>query len=670
MTSALLQLVVRSAESQTPDAELLTRFTQNRDEAAFKELVRRHGSLVWSVCRQLLPHHVDAEDSFQAVFLALMRSASRIRQGQALAGWLHGVAVRVCTKVKRSAIRRKQREERVAVPEASRPVPDTAWATLMATVHEEIQQLPDLERTAFVLCELEGVRQLDAAVQLGWPLGTLSGRLCKARQKLLEQLTRRGIAPVVLTLGGLATTTGHVPAAVLTRVLAFPTAKAAGVSSTVATLARGLSEGVTMQTKVLGAALVMAASLGITGGAMVLSNAGAQAPDVIKEVKELAGGSGDAAQIQSQSQTQGSGGLQSQSSSGGGATQVQTASGPDGWTGMWMGPVNQPQTWDYRYAMKPKTVPEFVHLVTTFGKQGWELAAITDYQDVTAKSIGKPNLVGNDVPDATAVVVFKRPQGGQAIMGGRMGGGMTAPGLPGMPSGGGEMAPLGQGNSGRIAGREGGRVGPPADTLGTLSVGEQEWRMLQQHTGDSGNTLDLSKIRPEVRATAKATAERAGVRPLPESGTITKAQYLEFHSRYRKAVSGMGGSGMTVPDPSTAGGGRGVRGGGGAAAGGGDYGSGGGAAAGGGGYGSSGGFGPPSAATTPVKPSKITTVVALQHAKASEIAPVLQQVFESTGDVAITVDPRTNQLIIIADEKSFNTLEAILQRLDVPLPKK
>jgi DNA-directed RNA polymerase specialized sigma24 family protein len=79
----------------TGDGQLLARFAADRDEAAFAELVQRHGPMVLRVCRRFLPDAGAAEDAFQATFLVLVKKAGSIGRGERLAGWLYGVAGRV-----------------------------------------------------------------------------------------------------------------------------------------------------------------------------------------------------------------------------------------------------------------------------------------------------------------------------------------------------------------------------------------------------------------------------------------------------------------------------------------------------------------------------------------------------------------------------------------------
>src|SRR5262249_42993160 len=106
----LATFVNRLGSAAAPDAEvsdcdLLDRYARRRDEAAFAALVRRHGRLVWNVCRCVLPSHHDAEDAFQAAFLALAKKAGTLPADLGLAGWLHGTAYRSALELKRKAAR-------------------------------------------------------------------------------------------------------------------------------------------------------------------------------------------------------------------------------------------------------------------------------------------------------------------------------------------------------------------------------------------------------------------------------------------------------------------------------------------------------------------------------------------------------------------------------------
>src|SRR5262245_31254249 len=297
MRRSFLDSVLRGAEALAardpvgtlPDPDLLRRFAATRDASAFAVLVRRHGPLVWGVCRNLLPADADAEDAFQATFLALVRSADGIRRTEALGGWLHGVAYRVALKARRAAARRKQREVVAAVPEPNSPVPDAAWDELQAAVHQELCRLPDKLRLPFVLCGLQGRSQKEAAEVLGWKVGTVSGRLSEARRRLLDRLARRGVpvgvAVGAAVLGGVAGN-ASVPHALTAKVLSAA-GKPDAVSPSILSLAQGVTPVYLTRTNLLAAGVVLAGLLTTGIGTGVLSTAGAQGPPSDKSAAEL-----------------------------------------------------------------------------------------------------------------------------------------------------------------------------------------------------------------------------------------------------------------------------------------------------------------------------------------------------------------------------------------------
>ncbi|MFO0950534.1 MAG: sigma-70 family RNA polymerase sigma factor [Isosphaeraceae bacterium] len=220
------------------DATLLERFARSGDAAAFAALVDRHGPAVLSACRAVLGHHgPDVEDAFQATFLVLARKAGSLRNAGSLGGWLHRVARRVALQALADAARRRERERRAAVPECQ-PGPEserTHWDDALPLLHEEIDRLPEKYRAPVVLCELESLTRDQAATRLGWPAGTVAGRLARGRDILRDRLVRRGVAPAALASALLAAR--EAGAAVPELWAASATAAAVGAASLSGTLA-------------------------------------------------------------------------------------------------------------------------------------------------------------------------------------------------------------------------------------------------------------------------------------------------------------------------------------------------------------------------------------------------------------------------------------------------
>ena len=222
------------------DGALLEHFASGGDaaEPAFATLVERHGPMVLRVCRNLLADLHLAEDAFQVTFLLLARRAGSIYNPDALAGWLHRVARRVAlgarVKTNRGNGREQLQADDVAVTDDSPVERDE----LRAIVHQEIDRLDNTQRLPVLLCALEGLSHEEAALRLGWPVGTVKSRLVRGRRRLEARLSRRGIAPAIV----LAAASGTEASAAVPLALAVATTRiaVAGAEVTNASLGSGV----------------------------------------------------------------------------------------------------------------------------------------------------------------------------------------------------------------------------------------------------------------------------------------------------------------------------------------------------------------------------------------------------------------------------------------------
>jgi RNA polymerase sigma factor (sigma-70 family) len=216
---------------EAPDGQLLESFVNCREESALEALVRRHGPMVWNVCRRVIHNHQDAEDAFQATFLVFVRKAASILPREMVGNWLYGVAHQTALKAQATTAKRRTREKQVMEMPEPAMTENECSNDLRPVLDQELSRLPDKYRVVIVLCDLEGKTRTQAAQQLGWPEGTVAGRLARARTTLAKRLAQRGI---VFSAGTLAAVLSQqaasacLPSAVMTTTIKTAALVAAG----------------------------------------------------------------------------------------------------------------------------------------------------------------------------------------------------------------------------------------------------------------------------------------------------------------------------------------------------------------------------------------------------------------------------------------------------------
>lgn len=189
-----LRQVVGPKGGILPDAELLRRFVELGDQAAFEALVWRHGPMILSVCRRILHHEQDAEDAFQATFLVLARMARSVRKKASIAAWLYRIAKRTSQRTgKQNASRQRTLGALAGAGSSGAVSSDVERLELQRLLDEEIRRLPGEYRETASLRYLEGHSTDETARLMGCPPGTVLSRLAWARERLRSRLAQRGL---------------------------------------------------------------------------------------------------------------------------------------------------------------------------------------------------------------------------------------------------------------------------------------------------------------------------------------------------------------------------------------------------------------------------------------------------------------------------------------------
>lgn len=197
------------AAATPTDAELLCRYADERSEAAFAELVRRHLDAVHSAAlRQVGGNSAAAADIAQAVFTELARQAHRLARHPALVGWLYTTTHRLAVRQIRNESRRQRRErEAHAMQEAHRfPDSEADWSRLAPVLDEAMHELAEADRLVLLLRHFEQRPFADVGARLGLSENAARMRVDRALDRLRGRLAKRGITStglaLALALGG------------------------------------------------------------------------------------------------------------------------------------------------------------------------------------------------------------------------------------------------------------------------------------------------------------------------------------------------------------------------------------------------------------------------------------------------------------------------------------
>jgi RNA polymerase sigma-70 factor (ECF subfamily) len=167
------------------------------DLAAFNELVVEYEPQVYNLCYRILGGSQAAEDATQEAFVSAWRNIASLR-GEAFRPWLLRIAANQC----RDELRRRGRRPSSSLDSALEAgVPEPAAADLspeMTALNAELSrslqsalaELPEEQRTAVVLCDVDGLDYAEIAVVMQSSLGTVKSRISRARLKLREIMQR------------------------------------------------------------------------------------------------------------------------------------------------------------------------------------------------------------------------------------------------------------------------------------------------------------------------------------------------------------------------------------------------------------------------------------------------------------------------------------------------
>jgi RNA polymerase sigma factor (sigma-70 family) len=174
------------------DLELLKRYTRDRAEDAFAEIVRRHLDLVHSAALRQVRFPQLAEEVAQSVFTDLARNAHRLAPDTIFTAWLYQVTRRTAIDVVRREARRQLREQ-IATEMNAMNATANDWTHIEPLLDEAMHALDDTDRAAVLLRYFENKSLREVGATLGTSDDAAQKRVSRAVERLREFFAKRGV---------------------------------------------------------------------------------------------------------------------------------------------------------------------------------------------------------------------------------------------------------------------------------------------------------------------------------------------------------------------------------------------------------------------------------------------------------------------------------------------
>jgi len=177
------------------DMDLVRRYAQHHDDAAFAELVQRHVNLVYSVALRYVANGAQAEEITQVVFVTLARKGGGLRPDTVLAAWLYETARLTAISFLRGERRRQFREQEAYMQSTLESAPtDSAWQQLAPLLDDAMMWLGHKDREAVVLRFFKDKDLREVAAALNINEAAAQKRIHRAVEKLRMFFAKRGVA--------------------------------------------------------------------------------------------------------------------------------------------------------------------------------------------------------------------------------------------------------------------------------------------------------------------------------------------------------------------------------------------------------------------------------------------------------------------------------------------